>query len=445
MNEDEKKRDAFSDYVYTLWRKKYIILAVTLLLGVVAVALLSIKGIVSERYEVEAAVYVGKLPPFMNIESYELQTPAISFEPLFQSTEVVHAVLRAFRQKYPDRAIPLEFFKRRFEVVTKITEDTGIRRRYSSVIELSTYGNSPEEAQFIMQTWVNEIIERFGDLPGQSLRFYLEYYADNLREVQAKIEHQESEYVKVKWDLHAKMKELIDKENILSPATIPLDLQRSTADVEARSVAQKVDILVQSQDKTERPGLLTQLADLDIKIAHLEGLLKYAQKSTEAEAAIETKGVSEQMMIAEQDDFVGTVERELAGAKNERTAMEHTISQVKEDIATLQHEVATLELTFEKLGREVEDLREQYDLFSKLKNQVDSIAGITDYTGEFPPEYRSELRLIAEPIKPELRAYPKRSIFGIVAAIFGFFLSIIIIIVNKYLREIAQRQGEMRS
>ena len=130
MVEPTIKKDTFSDYVFTVWRKKYLILGVTFVLIVIGIVIPSIKGLVRDRYEIKSDLFINQPPPISGLDYDMLQTPAISFEPLLTSDELIMDVLNRYIEKYPDRKTKLEFFNKRFKVKTKIAEDTSIRRRY---------------------------------------------------------------------------------------------------------------------------------------------------------------------------------------------------------------------------------------------------------------------------------------------------------------------------
>lgn len=433
MADMSNSSDTFAEYVLTIWRKKYLILSVTFLLVILSIVIPSIKGLISERYEVHSAIYINPPPQLTGMDYSQIMTPAMSFEPLLTSDALIKEVKRQFEEKFNVRVPKFELFKKRFKVETEIAEDTGIRRRYSPVMNLTTYGSTPKEAKFIMETWVTEAIKRYGDLPAQSLKFFLDYYENSLEETQKLLKQKEQDYVKVKWALHAKMKELIEKENILAPTNIPLDLQKRVIELGTARTAQNVDVNIQ-QGTTERSGLLTELARQDIEIANLRGKLVSLEQSLK-----NLKNTSPDLSKTELMPLIEKTRSELAAAEAKRSALQEKIVQTNEEISNLQKEVADLELRFEALGREVDSLRQKFDLFSRFKNEAEAFAGVTNFQGDYPPNYRSELRLVAGPVTPEIRVYPKRSIFALIALVVGLLLTTLFVVLNKYLTDIAMK------
>ncbi|MCD6386029.1 hypothetical protein J7M23_09675 [Candidatus Sumerlaeota bacterium] len=431
MTATNSTSDTFAEYVLTIWQKKYLILGVTFLLILISIVVLSIKGLVSERYEVHSAIYINQPPQLTGMNYYQMMTPAMSFEPLLTSDDLIQEVKRQYEEKFKIREIKFELFKKRFKVKTEIAEDTGVRRRYSPVMSLTTYGKTPEEARFIMERWVAGAIKRYGDLPAQSVKFYLDFYRSSLGETQTLLKQKEQEYVKVKWELHAKMKELIEKENILAPTNIPLDLQKRVLELGTARTAQNVDVNIQ-QGVTERTGLLTELAQQDIEIAHLKGTLASLEQSLE-----KLKKTPSDLNKTDLITLIEDTKHDLAAAEAKREALQKKIEQTDNEITKLQKVVTELELRFESLGREVDALRKKFELFSRLKNEAEAFAGITHFQGDYPANYRSELRLVAGPVTPEIRVYPKRSVFALIALVVGLFLTTLFVVLNKYLTDIA--------
>ncbi len=468
MTDNSYQRDTFSEYVLTVWKKKSLILGFTLLLVIISIVLPGIETLISEKYEVTAEIYVGQAPPISGMDYDILQTPAITFETLLVSDELINEVMQRYMKEFPSKRTKLEFFNKRFDVTTVIAEDTSVRRRYSPVVELETSGSTPEEAKFIMKTWVDLAIERYGDLPARSIRFYLDYYLEQLRETQSTLQKREDQFIKVKWELHAKTKELIDKENILSPANIPLDLRRQAPATVGARTQQSVDVVIQQQEDYRRTGLLAERAKLDIEIARLEALEtsiyelleqdKFEETSIDSSSLQSLKKMLEDTFSPEkatslfesitQEAKKSSLEKELqqmaiktrndlAAIREQRSAMQKTISQLKSEISVLQMEVTELERKYEHLRRDVEDLRDKYGLVSRFKNEVESFAGVKSYQGDFPETHRSELQLVGAPVKPQVRAYPKRSIFALLALAIGLFIGILYVIFNKYLTDIS--------
>ena len=470
MSDVSYERDNFSEYVLAIWKKKYLILGLSLLLAIISIILTSIEGLIREKFEVHASLYLNQPPPISGTEYNVLQTPAISFETLLVNDDLIRDVLEAYIKQYPGTRTKLELFKKRFKVTTEIAEDTNIRRKYSPVLELVTYGPTPAEAHFIMDQWVNMAIKRYGDLPAQSINFFLDYCQSNLENTQELLAVREDEYIKVKWELHSLTKILIDKENLLSPATIPMDLRRRAMDIGGSRTQQNVDVLVQSMEGINRPGLMEERARLDIEIKRLEAIeasLKELAADEEKTSDISTTGqirkikdalaniASPQQLDAivahleyrddtisqgrTNADMLKQTQHDLMITRKQCDAVKTAVTQLEEEIKGIQSNVTSLEMRYERLGREVEDLRNRFELVSKFKNEVESFAGVAAYQGDYPQYYRSELRLIAEPVAPELRIYPKRSVFAAVSFIIGLFLATLFVIVHKYILEISMR------
>ena len=135
--------------------------------------------------------------------------------------------------------------------------------------------------------------------------------------------------------------------------------------------------------------------------------------------------------------LIEDTKHDLAAAEAKREALQKKIEQTDNEITKLQKVVTELELRFESLGREVDALRKKFELFSRLKNEAEAFAGITHFQGDYPANYRSELRLVAGPVTPEIRVYPKRSVFALIALVVGLFLTTLFVVLNKYLTDIA--------
>jgi uncharacterized protein involved in exopolysaccharide biosynthesis len=473
INIMKQGNDAFSEYVFVIWRRKYLILGVTFLFIILTVGVITMTNILGDKYEVNAALYINQIPPIKSADFDMLQTPAFSFEPLIKSDDLLFQVMTKYEEKYPDRANKFELFKKRFKVKTETVEDTSIRRRFSPVIRLTTYGPTPHESTFIMNTWIALAIDRYGDLPGESMKFYIDYYKDELQNIQTQLENKEKEYVSTKWELHASMKELIEKENILAPVGVPIDLGKQYRWIGDTRNLQSVDVVVQPKEDTGQVGLITEETRLAIDISSLKAGVAYLddvlsgegeEHSLPGEKEMDTlQGLLNQQNInvspIELHELVASAasgtravielkktriaaEKERRSAEQRLSSLRSKIEEVNKEIAKLQKKVGTLELRYEQLGREVDDLKNKFSVMSTLKNEIESFTGVSEYTGNYPSDHRSELRVISNPVEPQIRFYPKRSVFIPLVAIVTFLLMLILVIFHKYLTDITlKKQG----
>jgi len=435
-------------------------------------AAIYVQFIAKESYEARAQVLVKQKPSYTESEREEMKPP--TYEVILLSDDLINQVKYGFEAMRNISGIKLEEFRRAFSVETEIVQDTAVKRDYSPVLELSMQAESPQDAKDLMDLWTGLFIENYGNVIPNEALYASQVCEKQIETIEEKLKGLEEQHTQVRWQLPYKIKELTDKENMLSPAPVEYDFQKPIHYYYKWRTSQQVEIQVRAPQLPQGPGLKTRLTELDVDIAKREAVKQLMDKLLDEEKQIvklegrpdeaaifrllSTKLSQEEIQnLLEQKTYSEVLNplyislkeiaainlKELEASRAEHRVLVGKIATTEKEIAQLQEDVARLDQQYSRLDREVQTLRDQYRLISDVKNQADLEAGI--YAGS--PSDASEagdVRILAAAALPDMRTYPKKTLTCLIVGVLGFLLSCLLVVLHKYLEDaerLTRQQG----
>jgi uncharacterized protein involved in exopolysaccharide biosynthesis len=151
-----------------------------------------------------------------------------------------------------------------------------------------------------------------------------------------------------------------------------------------------------------------------------------------------TEGLEKELVDIEVDLAAAQAENDATKIKilqAKKEALTGKIGEIKTDITRLQAETAKMEKEFQILSREVASLRDLHQYLMDLKNQADVDAGPLHYSAKNDGAERMDIVILAKPNLPEMRVFPKKTLFSLIAGVVGFFLTCFVIIFDKFMKE----------
>lgn len=393
------EKDFLAEYVIELWKKRYVIIAAGFLCGLLTFCYC--KFIAKEVFESTAQIYIREKPNYTNAEREQVNP--LTFETLLKSAALINEVRNEYVKKSKIHPPMLELFIKDFKVKTNLVEDTTIRKKVSPLIEISVRANSRENAKLLMEIWTSYFIKKYGDIVAKDAEFVADYFSEKLGDIETKLKEKEKEYTDIKWQLPMKIKELANLEDQLAPGQMFFPMSQKEPRILGPYNFQDMKVEVQ-------PANYGESAMASGKIGLKEKLRLHEIKIEEAKR----KGEAVKNLSAEYDALV------------------EVINKAEKEIIEKQKQVADLEQKYESVGREVEVLKQQFQLTSSMFSQTDLEARAVDKKNRGELE-GSDVLVMSPATLPDKRVFPRVTLFSLISFALGIMLCASVLIVRKYI------------
>jgi uncharacterized protein involved in exopolysaccharide biosynthesis len=391
--------DRFGAHLMYLWdRKLWLILPAIFVFFLTYLAM----RIVREEFKVTGAIYVNRL--MTGTEQSEMASPAAVAQ-LLESTELLHKVRDEYLTAFNVSGVPeFEKFVRRFKVKTEVLQDTSVRKDVSPVIELEVQSDGSSETRFLMDSWIRNFIQKFGNVAADEA---VQKRDDLLREdarIEKELQQLESQRSEVRANLSLQGKLLAENLDLLAPAELPRDDMNvdrlMNTDVDSRTGGDSNIRL--NINATPKPiGLIARLRNVRVDIA----------KGTSASADLQ----------------------------REATALEAAIHDTQSSITQLQKTVADLQRDQARLDRQVEFQRSIQARLHVSLNRFSVAAALVHPSSSSDLE-GADVRAVSMPVMPEKRVWPQRTLVAGGAALATLVIMIVALLVHGYMQTLALRR-----
>lgn len=391
--------DTFAPRVLYLWSKKWLIILATV--GAFVLTYLALLA-VPEEFEASAEIYVNRLAVFQDNQLNPLTVATI-----VKSDEVLLKVRDAVAEKYKlNPKPPLEKFVKQFRVKTEVLQDTTVRKDVSPVVLLTVSGRGREVTHFLMQTWLGVIVRDYANVGVTEATTQLEALKKQDRQLEAELAEAEAlqaQYASV-LPLHEQM--LAEHIDFIAPSRLDRpEPPRQAIGHPVEDAGSQVNMQVQvTNPPAKDPGLISRLAEMQLAAARSGG-----------DDAATSPG-------AAQD-------------RNEARIISGFIDDRITSITTLQGVVASLRQKLNSVSREIDVKTAQQRELHRFLDQIAVIAAMHIES----QKVGGDLRVLTQPVLPDLRVWPKRTLVALVVAIAVFIMSIAAVLMHQYLREAAMR------
>ncbi|MBN1900503.1 hypothetical protein JW926_04165 [Candidatus Sumerlaeota bacterium] len=401
MEQEQKESYVFSSYVLYLWKKRYlIILGAILCMGLTAIY---VQFVAKEKFRSFAQIMIKEHPNVLGMDRMKI-TP-VTFKSLLLNEDL----LREVRDEYAEiskihlEKLKLEQFKIAFEVEYEIVQDTTIRKEYSPVMQLSADASTPQNAKALGDIWLKHFIYRYGDLLSREPDYAKNYFYDKARNIQKELEEKENRFLKLRWELPFKIRQLTAKEMLISPANANLEYQDQRRSYYKYREESLVNV------NTAEPVVIPGGEGLE------ERLIKIDQDLAASKAGSDAARTSQ--------------------LEAQKVALEKKIGEIRLEITNLQAETSAMEKEFQILAREVSGLRDLYQYIIDLRNQAEADADALHFDDKEKSRERMDIAILASPSFPEMRVFPKKSLSCLIAGVVGLFLSCFFVALDKFIQE----------
>jgi hypothetical protein len=288
---------------------------------------------------------------------------------------------------------PLEKLRPMFVATSATSVDTTVNTEFSPNVELRTRGFSPGMARTLLDLWISRILDQYGNLLTQEAT-----YVSNAARVRAD---------ELKGELGAveRQRELLDQRLALVDTQVAgLRRALTSARPEPRrspignevlalgtfSGARETSVTIQGDSQAGEPGLIERAARVRVQL----------------NIARQPNGASEQE--------ARRLELELEEVEAEIGAIETQLGMLGEDAADLAGERGEVAVELARLENAVRLVASQASQAEALRRQL------VDEPEGWAQENYSTLRVLAEPVVPNERVWPKRTFIagGVAFAVF---------------------------
>lgn len=380
-NEPQTQLDQFSAAMLILWTKKWSIVAVAVVTALLSYGALRL--FFREEFKASGQIYSTRF----NASDDARYPDTVS--QIATSSHLLDKVRIAYKDHFKlSRAPAIEDFVKQFKVKTEVIQDTAVKKEFSPVIELNVQSAGREETRFLMETWLRVLVEDQGNYATEEAKIRwgaAKQTIDAIAIVAGAAEKRQA-------DAAAEMvwleKQLAEQMNRLAPGELIRPLLPKTQSVNdaasiagSNSISFNVDHTVQNNNANGTPGLLARLEDakLALALAQDEG---------------DTVSVKKKQKLVE--------------------LLSADISQTSQSIAELQLRVADSARRVSTSTREVEEARGRMREAHLFADRIEAI-GSTHFlgTGADGLPVAGDIRAIAGPVVPDLRAWPKRTVLSV--------------------------------
>jgi len=388
-------QDTFAPRLVYLWKNKRWPVGIAL---AVAVLTYIAMWFVPEEFKTSAIVYVNR---FQYYDQHQVNPNTVVM--LAENPELLRAVYDDFTQKFGRKPGDFEKFVKQFEAKTEILQDTTVRKEVSPVIELTVEFRGREETRFLLESWQRRLIEKFGNFATAEARLRAEKVAAEIAQVESEIRAAEAQQARASAELAFQQKLLAEKMDLLAPA----ELQKVMPLYQPRMQdASNLQVLIQ-QPIPKPEGMVSRLARVRLQIEKL--------KVSGADAN----------------------STEVAQLQAEERLLSSSITQLEKEIAELQSQVAALQETLSRATREIDTKMQTRQVMQRyLDGLRTAAASYREWDGTGLPT-AGDLRVLSQPVLPELRVWPKRTLVAGIAAVAAFLLTTVWLLIQNSLSTIS--------
>lgn len=412
-----------TDYVRHLWARRFWIVGIAF--AVLVGTYLGIRFFHPNLYDSSALILVRQQPRLSNIENDKPGIDPPAFRNMFKSDEVIEAVRRQYNQMVregffvnsagseEEKAIaraeheeiksPLEKLRARFRTTSVTTVDTTISTEFSPVIELTFRGSSRGQALAVMQLWSQQVLTRYGNLLNEEAQFLIESSSERTEALRGEAEEIAREKARLEVEKSLVDARLASALRQLTRAPLP----KSEPAVGSNEIIgynmysgpRRSSMTIEQIEAGAEPGLWERLTQVELEIA----------KTSE-----------------------GTEEADRLAA--ERARLLELIPEVESRIETESERAAELESQIAAAAVELNRLEYAVRLNSTVASQASAMLRAVDPESEKQYERYGTLRMLADPVLPNLRVWPKRTLLAALAGGIVFVLTIVVFCFELYLR-----------
>jgi LPS O-antigen subunit length determinant protein (WzzB/FepE family) len=385
----------FAERMLYLWAHRWLIIGVAVVVGVLGyVSML----FVPEEFESKAAVFVNRLDIF-DISPLNPSTVMS----LAKNPELLRTVYDEYTAKFGHKPGEFEKFLKQFDIKAEVLQDTTVKKEMSPVLELSVRYRGREETCFLLESWVQNLIRKFGNVGLEEARLRVAAMEEQDRRIETELRSLEQERARLASEIVGERKMLAEALDVLAPSDLPE--ARENARASAGPTAEGLQFYLNQPLYINQPvpkpeGLLARYLRLQLDI---ERVRRGGASATTA---------SLQQLALEEDALSATI-----------TRIQSNVSLHENSLAEMQQRLsAVIRMISDKVSERAR-LRDPLDRFRAVA------AAYVHWDGKGLP-VAGDLRALSQPVMPELRVWPKRTLVAGAAALVAVLLYVSFLLVR---------------
>lgn len=390
----DESPDRLGPRILYLWNHKWWILIPAVAVFVLTyLVLLFVKPV----YRVTSQVYVNRLAVFQDNEAQ----PATAAT-LLKSAAVLVQVRDAFVQKYPGTTAPLEDFMKQFTTKQEVLQDTTVQKVVSPVLLVSVETGGKDVARFLMDTWMQIAMQKFGNYSLDEARQRMEALSKQDAQLNEELRSAEGLQAKYLAELPMHEKMLAETLDLIAPSELRLPEGYSQRLGDSTDKGVSVNTRITQPRESDKTGALTQLAQVQLDSAWYQGTTQTAELARQSKV------------------------------------LEEFIRKTQVSAASLQTSVAETRRNLSAITREIDVKTREQRTLHVFMDQVAAVAATYREPRSQNPPIAGDMWVMAPSVTPEVKVWPKRTTSSAIAALVAAIIAIVALTLQQYARETAQ-------
>ena len=327
------------------------------------------------------------------------------YSALLVCDELVSALRARFRELLaqagqPDKEIPIESFRRKMKVETRVLSQTSSEVVYQPIMALQFEGERPEIVAEIANAWADLGIKMSADISKKGEEGLVGFLEGRFQGVSQDLDEKEKslETLESEWDVVNTEARLKDANAAATKYDIQrIDLETEIAETQSALGQVKTDISGETEKKTLRKAPPDDAY----------WLLDATKQPPDTSKVMVTEEMSQTYLKLREQET--TLQQKLAGTTKKKEELEQKVSELRAEIAQLQTKQADYKRRQSALKRDVDTYTEQY---KRLAENREAARTAQEQTTPV-------LKLAYKAVMPETKTGPKRSLMVVAAALIG--------------------------
>lgn len=399
--------DDLKHIVAHLWKRRIALLLAPPVFVLIAYGVIYFG--VSESYVSRAQLMIRTPPSELRDGPRIAGSEAPVYEDILKNDELIHAVIKRMREN-PNKVIAdkfkmrngggyIEWLKSAFYVDTITTRDTSMVINYSPVIMLSVSAGSREAAKILADTWLDEILKRYGRVRQNEAAEIRKAAEADYKPAEGRMIELEKVMRSAELELNVLTRELDDiNTTLLGPLTAPATrVEVGTASPEGPTGGSERDTL----------GLTQEEIRIEIDIAELQG------------------GVG------------------VDAARLERLkARLQAIQKIRTDLLNRRGEIDARRLELDlQLSQFKRDVNIVTQVMEEARRIIDAVqADATLVTDPLNADNAGTFIVLAKPQVPEFRKEPKRLLYSFICGLGLWVLLLMTFVLEAFMKRTLQER-----
>lgn len=378
-----------------------------------------------ERYSASATLLVSPLPFVSTPDNPMLLPKALTvpdYEVLLKSDGILMraaekaATLGSWTETDLERVKRISSLRNMVTMEVKVAQKTVSATQYSPIITLTAEGSTAEHARDLAKAWAEVCEEVSREAFDTSKLGLLNFVSDRFDSTKASVEGVSGRIrdMEIQWNDELSKAELANKHDRL------LDYQEKTIDQRIKIETTKKEIADLEAALADEPERIQLYKSPPMTALFLEDVKKGAKGAPDGYISEEVNPVREtlrQKLIEKRS--------ELASMEEFTRQMETQTTQVAQEVQGLREEIALKSYDRKILNLEETTQMRSYDFVAGLVEQAKFV--------EADQKFEGDLKLLSEPVLPDRKSWPPRTLLVLLACFAGFFVSVAVVLLRQVL------------